>query len=61
MIKNILLLLLIIVEWLMMGIGYTTKLGSPINSILFYGGFLAIIYVVIYFISYLNSKFIPKS
>ena len=47
---NILLsLLLIIVSWLMIGIGYTIKIGQLINNLLFVIG-------IVFFLLTVNSK-----
>jgi len=48
--KILLPLTVIISGWLMIGIGYTTKIGHPISTILFLGGIVSFIIGCIWFI-----------
>jgi hypothetical protein len=43
-------IILIITGWLMIGIGYTTKIGHPFSAVLFLGG-------IILFITFLINLF----
>lgn len=54
--KILISLLIIIMSWLMIGIGYTSKYGSIINTILFLGGILFIFLGFIMFLLSVNSK-----
>ncbi len=49
-------LLIMIVSWLMIGVGYTSKLGSMINTLLFLGGIIFIFLGFIMFLLFVNSK-----
>ncbi|WP_310558846.1 hypothetical protein [Flavobacterium sp.] len=54
--KLLLSLLTLIFGWLLMGIGYTIKLGHPINTICFLLGFVLIIVGVVFFIKIIKEK-----
>jgi NhaP-type Na+/H+ or K+/H+ antiporter len=45
-----------IIGWLLMGIGYTIKLGHPINTICFLLGFALIIVGIVFFIKIIKEK-----
>jgi hypothetical protein len=54
--KLLLTLLTFIVGWFLMGIGYTIKLGHPINTICFLFGLTLIIVGIIFFIIIIKEK-----
>ena len=54
-------LLLIISGWLMAGIGFTIKIGHPINTVLFLFGLLASVIGFIWLIILIKSKVDTKS
>ncbi|CAM1369381.1 conserved hypothetical protein [Tenacibaculum sediminilitoris] len=49
-------LLIIIISWLMIGIGYTSKYGSIINTVLFFGGIIFSFFGFIMFLLSVNIK-----
>ena len=53
-------IILLILGWLMTGIGYTTKMGHPISTSLFLGGILLSILSLIWFIILISSTLKSK-